>query len=310
MTKRNFILFPIPFLLLCMLFVQPVQAQKHHDKNNDYNEMAPGDEVEPGVDFIIGAGIYFGSKKTAGYYSGIPDNENNVNYIFENYSWHKQILEEIAANYNHFSINDTTLRIGGYPLNIAYKPAMSITLGASYRFDKHWRISIYYSFARLVASNFFTLTFDGTLGNLDDNILPCPIVGKENRSFFDLTGSYTFQVHKIVKPYIEFGAQFNFVRVKSFETKIGEREFNLLDIYGGNTYVQGVDMQEIDKKYGGPGFAVMASTGIKFAFSKAVSIDPCFYISFGKIGLEGYKDFHFNYGAYVRLVMSDAMFSK
>ena len=54
----------------------------------------------------------------------------------------------------------------------------------------------------------------------------------------------------------------------------------------------------------------MASTGIKFAFSKAVSIDPCFYISFGKIGLEGYKDFHFNYGAYVRLVMSDAMFSK
>ncbi|MBQ4432982.1 MAG: hypothetical protein II894_02370, partial [Bacteroidales bacterium] len=179
MTKRNFILFPIPFLLLLMLFVQPAQAQKHHDKNNDYNEMAPGDEVEPGVDFIIGAGIYFGSKKTAGYYSGIPDNENNVNYIFENYSWHKQILEEIAANNNHFSINDTTLRIGDYPLNIAYKPAMSITLGASYRFDKHWRISIYYSFARLVASNFFTLTFNGTLGNLNDNIINCPIVGKE-----------------------------------------------------------------------------------------------------------------------------------
>lgn len=69
-------------------------------------------------------------------------------------------------------------------------------------------------------------------------------------------------------------------------------------------------MQELDTKYGGPGFGFMGAAGIKFAFNKGVSIDPCFYISLGKVGLNGYKNFHFNYGAYVRLVMSDALFQR
>jgi hypothetical protein len=54
----------------------------------------------------------------------------------------------------------------------------------------------------------------------------------------------------------------------------------------------------------------MGAAGIKFAFNKWISVDPCFYISFGKVGLNGYKDFHFNYGAYIRIVMSDAVFQK
>ena len=113
-----------------------------------------------------------------------------------------------------------------------------------------------------------------------------------------------------MKPFIELGAQFNFVRVKSFDAVIENKTYNLLDVYGGQTYIPGADMQELDTKYGGPGFGFMGAAGIKFAFNKGVSIDPCFYISFGKVGLNGYKNFHFNYGAYVRLVMSDALFQR
>lgn len=265
----------------------------------------------PGVDFIIGAGIYFGSKTTAGYYSGIPDNENNLDYIFHNDSWKEQIIKLMTDNNSFISSTDTTIGVLEYPGAMKYKPAMSVSLGASYRFNSHWRINIYYSFARLTAKDVFTVSFENRVpGNQRNDYMMYLLIGKENRSFFDLTGSYTFQFNKNVKPFIEFGAQFNFVRVKKFDAVIEEQEFNLMDIYGGSTYVQGAYMQTFEPHYGGAGWGVEAAAGIKFAFSPAVSIDPCFYVSFGKINLEGYKTPHFNYGAYVRLVMSDAMFNR
>lgn len=282
-----------------MGFTPQLQAQEDDDEMNI---------AGPGADFIIAGGIYFGGKGPAGYYSGKPENENNLNYIFNNNIWRDQITRLIADHNNFVSPNDT-LFIREYPEDMRYKPAMSVTLGISYRFDKHWRMTLYYSFARLVAKDVFSVGFPNLVpGNESNDYLLYVIMGKENRSFFDLTGSYTFHVNKVVKPFIELGAQFNFVRVKSFDAIIENKTYNLLDVYGGVSYSQG--MQELDTKYGGPGFGFMGAAGIKFAFNKGVSIDPCFYISFGKVGLNGYKNFHFNYGAYVRLVMSDALFQR
>ena len=266
----------------------------------------------PGADFSISGGIYFGSKTTAGYYSGIPSNENNLNYIFNNKSWKDNIIQLIASHNQVVSATDTLyINEESYPRNVHYKPAMSVSIGASYRFDRHWRINLYYTFARLTARDVFSVFYENhTLGNEVNDYFLYVLVGKENRSFFDLTGSYTFHVNKIVKPFIELGAQFNFVRVKSFDAVIEDKPFSLLDIYGGSTYVQGAYMQTFEPHYGGAGWGVTASAGVKLAFSPSVSLDPCFYVSYGKINLEGYKDCHFNYGVYVRIVMSDAMFKR
>lgn len=286
--------------LLCVLL--PAFPQDYEEEELNY----PG----PGADFIIAGGIYFGGKGPAGYYSGIPTNENNLNYIFNNQSWRHEIARLIADNNPNTSPNDS-IWIREYPADMHYKPAMSVTLGISYRFNKHWRMTLYYSFARLVAKDVFTVGFPNYVpGNESNDYLMYVIMGKENRSFFDLTGSYTFHVNKVVKPFIELGAQFNFVRVKSFDAIIENKTYNLLNVYGGSTYIAGAGMQELDTKYGGPGFGFMGAAGIKFAFNKWISVDPCFYVSFGKVGLNGYKDFHFNYGAYVRLVMSDAVFER
>ena len=289
--------------LLTILVVCPsVRAQEYDDSELNI--------AGPGTDFVIAGGMYVGSSVTAGYYSGIPTNENNLNYIFNNTSWKDEITRLIADNNSFVSPNEE-IYIKEYPENMKYKLAMSVSLGVSYRFDRHWRMSLYYTFARLTAKDIFTVGFPSVIpSNLYNDYITYLLIGKENRSFFDLTGSYTFQFNKIVKPFIEFGAQFNFVRVKSFDAIIEDREYNLLDVYGGSTYVAGAGMQELDTKYGGPGWGVLADVGIKFAFSKSISVDPCFYVSFGKIGLEGYKNYHFNYGAYIRLVMSDAMFNR
>lgn len=296
----------ILYFLVLLLALQTIGfAQNRKPAKEEF-----GDDT-PGADFIIGCGIYFGSKKTASYYSGQPQNENNLNYIFDNFSWKKDILKLITDRNNFVSPNDTAIGIKEYPLDMHYKPSMSVSLGASYRFNKHWRLNIYYTFARLTAKDIFTVSYTNIIpGNERNDYLSYLLIGKENRSFFDLTGSYTFHPSKNIKPFIEFGAQFNYVRVKSFDAVIEDREFNLLDVYGGSTYVAGASMQEFEAHYGGAGFAVSGAAGIKFAFNESLSIDPVFYISWGKIKLEGYNDFHFNYGAYVRLVMSDTLFKK
>ncbi|MBO4653934.1 MAG: hypothetical protein J5644_00105 [Bacteroidales bacterium] len=290
-------------LLALLLTLFPAIAQNYEAEELNY--------AGPGVDVIIAGGMYFGSAKTAAYYSGIPTNENNLDYIFGNKYWKDDIVKIISDNNNFVSPSDATIYVQDYPEKMHYKVAMSVSIGASYRFDKHWRISLYYTFARLSAVGIFNVHYDNRVpGNDRPEFLPYNLIGKENRSFFDLTGSYTFQFNKYIKPYFEIGAQFNFVRVKSFDAIIEGREFTLLDRYGGNTYVPGADMQIIEPHYGGPGFAFSGNVGVQVAFSKSVSLAPCFYISFGKIDLEGYKEFHFNYGAYIRLIMSDAMFKR
>ena len=295
------------FLLLSIqaFFLQLSFGQNFSDeKKNELNI------ADPGVDFVVAGGIYMGSSKTAGYYGGYPQNELNLNYLFRNEYWKKDIIKLITDKNSFISSTDTTIGIRDYPEKVHYQPAMSVCLGASYRFDEHWRINIYYTFSRLTVKSVFNISYDNRVpGNIDrPEFLSYLLLGKENRSFFDLTGSYTFQFNKVFKPFIELGAQFNFVKVKSLDAVIEDRNFTLLDMYGGASYVPG--MTQYKPNYGGPGFGVTGVIGAKLAFSKSVSVDPCFYVSFGKIGLTDYKDFHLNWGAYIRLVLSDAMFQK
>ena len=296
--------FQFVFLFFALL-LQTAYGQKFSDdQKNDLNI------PEPGVDFVIAGGIYMGSNKTAGYYGGYPDNELHLDYIFSFKSYRDQIFQLIVANNSFVSATDSTIALHDYPEKVHYQPAMSVCIGSSYRFDEHWRISIYYTFARLTVKSVFNMSYDNRVpGNDHPQFLDYLLLGKENRSFFDLTGSYTFQFNKIVKPFMEFGAQFNFVKVKSLNAIIEDREYSLFNQSTG-TNPDGTPVIQGKPNYGGAGFGVTGVVGIKFAFSKSVSVDPCFYVNFGKVGLNGYKDFHLNYGAYIRLVLSDSMFQK
>lgn len=293
-----------------LFFFLVVALQLSYSQNFTADQKNELNIADPGVDFIIAGGIYMGSAKTAGYYGGYPENELNLNFVFNSY-W-RQIIEVMSNKKpGVVSSTDTTIGIRDYPDHVNYQPAMSVCIGASYRFDEHWRINIYYTFARLTAKSAFNVNYDNrVLGNMDKpQFFTYVLLGKENRSFFDLTGSYTFQFNRIFKPFIEFGAQFNFVKVKSLEAVIEDHPFPLFNKTNG-TNANGTPSLLGRQDYGGPGFGVTGVIGAKLAFSKSISVDPCFYVSYGKIGLNGYKDFHLNWGAYIRLVLSDAMFQR
>ena len=137
--KRYFLL----WLLFLLSFVQLSFGQEFSEEQKNELNIA-----NPGVDFVIGCGIYMGGAKPAGYYGGYPQNELTLNYVFRNEYWKKEILKLITDHYNFVSSTDTTIGIRDYPDKVHYQPAMSVCIGASYRFDEHWRINIYYTFAR------------------------------------------------------------------------------------------------------------------------------------------------------------------
>ena len=293
----------IYFLAFFPLFVS-AQTKHSKEKNDD-------DVKEQGVELYIGAGVYMGSKKCAKYYNGGPENVqtssggNTLSYIFGN-QYKKEEIERLIIENNKYIPSDSKIDVSSYPKNdMRYSPAMMVQLGARYRFNSNWSIAISYSFARLKAKGPFFVTYStNELGNEHPQELKYGLQGTENRSLIELTGAYTFETGSMVKPFIEFGGQFNYVRVKKFQAVIEGREYDLIDRYGGSNYVPGLAMQTYDVRQGGSGFGICGAIGLKLVVSKMVSLDPVFYVSGSKFNLAPYNtSLTFNYGAAVRISM-------
>ena len=214
--------------------------------------------------------------------------------------------------------NQVTYREEDLNMNPTYNLSYFIGLGVRYKIRDNWAVALSYSFSRLSVINKFLLYIPGQVPSNTYRMPEMTLVGREDRSLIDLSMSYLFSgVHKIVKPFVEIGAQFNYVKVKKFDavlldpkTNNPEKTWTLLDPYNGASYVPGVDMQTYDVIYGGPGFGVSFSAGLKFVVNKFVSIDPTFYGCYSRLGLAVYGDkvMSFSYGAMIRVVMNDFFF--
>ena len=299
---------------LCVFAQNRSNSQLPKENTDEHNDNIK----DQGFDIIFAGGCYFGSKYNAQYYNGDYANENGLDYLFENYYRRRDINTMIIEHYPFIS-DSVYYDNNKSPLgNMKYRVAVMVQLGIRYKFSKNWSIQLVYSFSRLKANGQFRLFYNsvpgnqlgGTNGMLDNQY----ILGKEDRSLIDLSVCYHFTTKSIVKPFIEAGVQFNFVRVKSMDAVFYDANQNKLKSYSFinnlQNYVPGVQSDGSIVKYGGPGFGFSAAVGLKLAFNKYVSLDPCFYFNAGKFGLEGYKDFSYNFGVLVRIVMNDSMFSK
>lgn len=267
---------------------------------------------DKGFEIIFAGGCYFGSKYNAQYYNGDKANENNLGYLFNNKYHYDDINNMIKEHYPYIS---DSIHFGGPLGNMKYRVSVMVSLGIRYKFNKNWSIQLVYSFARLKANGQFRLLYEAVPGNYHTGMLDNQyILGKENRSLIDFSACYHFTTHSIVKPFLEAGVQFNFIRVKTMDAIFYDDNKNKLKSYSfinnQQNYVPGVQSDGTIVKYGGPGFGFSASAGIKIAFNKYVSLDPCFYFNAGKFGLEGYKDFSYNFGVLVRLILNNTIFSK
>ena len=268
-----------------------------------------------GFDFYIGGGMFWGGKKTALYYNGSKYNECGLDYIFKNKYWVESLTRAVTQLYPYVSMNDEI----GYnekDLNMTptYNLSSNIGLGVRYKIGNNWGISLSYSFSRLSVTNKVLLDVKGSVPG---NLVKQPeltLAAKEDRSMIDLSVSYLFSdVHRMIKPFVEVGAQFNYVRVKTFDALLLDTHNNpawsqtLLDPYGGESYVPGVDMQTYDVIYGGPGYGFSFAAGLKLVINRYVSLDPTFYGCMSHLHIKPYGNsvMTFNYGLMLRVVVND-----
>ena len=317
MLKRVF----VTLMLVCAMAVS--FAQKDTLMTGTPVKITDKTWADRGFDFYIGGGMLFGDKFNANYYNGSKLNENNFDYIFRSQHlkniWNDELINYYRTGIENFDYKDPE----DFDWNLHYKLSMMITLGARYKLGKGWAIALSYSFSRLTTSTHLVLSYiGGDMGN--QRKLPVvAMVGKEYRSMIDLSASYLFsQVSPIAKPFVELGMQFNYAKVKSFEAALLDENgkmvgstFSLLNLSGNSSYNQ-YD-QTYDFTFGGPGFGFSGAAGLKFVCGKYVSIDPTFYCYMGRLGIyqgkpstgHGENKFTFNYGAQIRIVMSDFFFS-
>ena len=280
--------------------------------------------ADRGFDFFISGGMLFGDKFNANYYNGSKYNENSLNFVFSNQYWYEEWHQTVPEYYPHIStfdriyVNDPD----DMDWNLHYKLSLMVSLGARYKLGNGWAIALSYSFSRLTTSTQVLLSSNAVTGNMYKQPVVA-IVGKEYRSMIDLSASYLFsQVSPIVKPFVELGLQFNYAKAKSFDAALLDKNgkmvgntYSLLNIYDNQGYYPGA--QTYDYTFGGPGFGFSGAAGLKIVCGKYVSIDPTFYCYFGRLGIyqgknasgQGENKFTFNYGAQIRIVMSDFFFS-
>lgn len=306
-------------IILCAAFAlfAPHYAEAQREEVGDAVTFHDTTWYDRGFDVYIGGGMFWGGKKTALFYNGSSYNQCGLDYLFDNEYRVREIQEVVTRLYPHISMNDQI----GYDerdLNMDphYNLGSCVTLGARYKIRNNWGISLSYTFSRLTVTNKLLLTYTSVSGN-QYRSPELTLMGREDRSMIDLSMSYLFSgVHRIVKPFIEVGAQFNYAKVKKFDAVLLDDRNNpqltltLLDPYNGANYVPGVDMQTYDVIYGGPGFGASFSAGLKFVINKYVSLDPTFYGCMSRINLEVYgsKYMTFNYGVALRVVMNDFFF--
>ena len=266
--------------------------------------------VTPGFDFHVGGGIYLADKSTANFYNGAPDNEANLDLLFNNQYRFNEISLLIKNNYPYVD----SLWLGDYPRNMQYKVGMNISLGAKYKFNKNWGMSLNYSHVQLTANDVFLIMFDALPGNQRNDYAIENITATEERSFFELNVTRLFHVNPILKPFVELGVQFNFLKVKSLSAVIEDQTFDLLSSVS-TVYVPGQTTTPNYRTWSAPGYGACLTGGVKIVFNETFSLDPAFTLSLSSLGHSDnvagyYTGLTFNYIFMVRLVMSDLYFNK
>jgi len=252
-----------------------------------------------GLEYGVLAGIYISGGQTAGFYSGKPENENNVNFIFSNKYWRDEIWQLLGANDTFF--------VREYPQNMRYTPAFSFGMFAKYDLNCHTGIYLQFSYAKLRAKDMVTIEVDPKDYLTEPDIRLCPILGTEERNMVDLGFNHAFGNNKIARFTIGGGINMNNSLVKEHVIRIGDKPFNLVNVYGNNQYIPGGTQQSYEIRQGGIGFGIFGTIGARLEFSPLIAIEPGVTVYYKQIKIDPGNGFtpHFNF--YVRLCFRDLL---
>ena len=174
-------------------------------------------------------GIYIANNASADFYSGKPENENNVDYIFSNSHWY----EEIRHLLNFYD----TVFVREYPQKMGYSPAFSFGLFVKYDFNCRTGIYAQFYYAKLRANDVVTIEVDPKEYLTEPDIRLCPVKGVEERNLLDLGISHSVGLNKTARLVLGAGINMNNTLVKESSIYLGDKKYNMIRIYGNRPYI-------------------------------------------------------------------------
>lgn len=286
--------FILEILLICFLLA-PIASfsQKNNKQDSDEDN---DDSQNKSWSFLINAGTAFANKYHANFYNGAEGNENEINYVFDNYYWNQDIQVAVGDTFN----------LVGLPTNMKYSPAFCVGFGIKKKFNNYIGIIAQFNFSRFNTNDEFTLkigsTPSGTTTNA--NLRNYPIFGKEDRINIDLGVSGEIPLANKISGFLEGGFNLNNTRVKENGIAIEYLEYSIINVYADQNYVPGAQIQEYMIKQGGIGIGLFLSPGVEFKFNDKVAIDLLGSIYWSQINLEHYNQFRPHYNIMIRFVFS------
>ncbi|MBE0637243.1 MAG: hypothetical protein IH598_01830 [Bacteroidales bacterium] len=276
--------------------------------------------------FGINMGMYFANKGSAQFYSGLPQNENNIAWVLNNYYWYQEIRQELnsrdiikgfdevppswngaydqwRAIYNVPS-GDTAQWWIYYPESMKYDAAISPGFYVKYNFNNTTGIFIQSNYVKLKTSGAFQLVIDSITGFSEPALRQAYIRGEEERINIDLGISKFYRTGQMTSVFIETGFHFNSTEVLENRIQIGNKEYSIVNNYLNQNYVPNSNQTEYSVYQGGMGYGIFFNGGLKFILTESISIDPGVQLYWKKINLTGYEDFGMSYYTYIRMIFS------
>jgi hypothetical protein len=273
-------------LVACSLHVFP------QDESSNSSEQVSNDGK--GWVFGLNFGVYYTSRKTAGYYNGNLNNENNVGYVMNNYYWYQDIFHAMGAH--------DTVQVYGLPQDMHYKLSMQPGIYMQYCFSPTLALLIEFNYMKLKSEDVIVFEVDPPqdyLANPDLRLYP--IHGAEERIYADIGIKRTIPKSKKFSYYYMGGVNVNSTQVKKSSFYVENVEYSMINNIDGS-YVPGGNYQTYNVYQGGIGLGIFGGAGTTLTFANRMVAELGLTSHLVMVNLTGYESMNPGIGANVRFI--------
>lgn len=244
--------------------------------------------------FGLNFGVYYTSKKTAGYYNGNLNNENNVGYVMNNYYWYQDIFHAMGAH--------DTVQVYGLPQNMHYKLSMQPGIYMQYCFSPTLALLIEFNYMKLKTEDVIVFEVDPPIDYAaEPDLRLYPIHGAEERIYADIGLKHTIPKTERYSYYYMGGLNVNSTQVKKSSFYVEDVEYSMINNIDGS-YVPGGNYQTYNVYQGGIGLGGFAGAGVTLTFPSGIAAELGITSHLVMANLTGYESMNPGIGVNIRFM--------
>jgi len=294
-------------ILICFISSFNLSAQERSvkekfDQKKNLKTKEPEEKENKVIRWNVGInlGMYHANNYSANYYNGSPLNINSVTYVMKNQYWYQAIKDSLHAS-------DTVI-FKEYPLKMHYNITMMAGFMLRYNISRKYGVVIDVNYTQLKAENVLTFAVDPPPNqNMFPDIRLMPVRGIEKRVHLDLLLQRNFLMKSKIYFFLQGGVNMNYVQVMKSSFYINSQEYNMINLYGSQGYMQGTNQQQYQTTQGGFSFGGALHGGVGIPLAGIFGIEPGGFIDYNKVALSGYADYKVSFGFYLRILFGNIL---